>query len=111
MDVAFASKKLQKTCNSEKELKGVYGDRMAAKIMTRLLDLRAAATLEVMRHLPGRCHELRGDRAGQLALHLVEPVRLVFRPVDDPPPRNESGTLIWGEVTSVIVLGIGDYHN
>lgn len=40
--------------------------------------MRAAPTLEAMRNLPGRCHELRGNRGGQLSIDLDGPYRLLF---------------------------------
>ena len=53
MEVTFATQKLMKLCNSAKKLNAEYGDRMAAVIMRRLLDLAAAENLEVMKRLPG----------------------------------------------------------
>lgn len=109
MEVTFATRKLEKLCNSEKNLRKEYGPRMAEVIGQRLLDMQAAETLEVIRVLPGRCHELTGNFKGHLAVHLVEPDRLVFRPTDDPLPLS-SGALIWSQVHKVEVVGIGDYH-
>ena len=36
----------------------------------------------------GRPHELKGDRAGQVSVDLVHPLRLIFRPTVQPPPVN-----------------------
>jgi proteic killer suppression protein len=44
-----------------------------------------------MRSLPGRCHELHGDRAGELSLDLDHPYRLLFRPTADPGPGSGGG--------------------
>jgi len=111
MQVSFDSKKLQKICNSAAKLRGEYGDKMADKIQTRLLDLNAAVNLVVMKTLPGKCHELVADRKGQLSVHLIEPKRLIFRPDHDPVPRSESGDLVWELVTHVAIIEIVDYHN
>ena len=92
MELFFDSKKLKKLCDSEKKLRGEYGDKMATKIMTRLLDLSNVENLSTMRNLPGRCHELRADWSGHLAVDLVHPMRLVFRPNHDPLQRREEGT-------------------
>jgi proteic killer suppression protein len=89
MDVTFARSKEQKLCNSASKLRAEYGPRQAALIQERLASLAAAENLEVMRTLPGRCHELTGDLKGYLALDLVHPSRLVFRPCDDPMPEKE----------------------
>lgn len=83
---------------------------MAALIQARLADLVAVDNLEVMRTLPGRCHELVGNLAGFLALDLVHPVRLIFKPVDDPLPCVNGGGLDWQGVRSVEIWRIGDYH-
>ena len=83
---------------------------MAQLIQERLASLRAAETLEVMRTLPGRCHELTSDLKGYLALDLVHPDRLVFKPLDDPLPQLKGGGLDWGGVRSVEIWRIGDYH-
>ncbi len=83
---------------------------MAEKIRARLDDLQAAPTLATMRGLPGRCHELTGNRAGQLSLDLVHPYRLIFEPADEPPPRKSDGGLEWEEVRAVRVLSVEDTH-
>jgi proteic killer suppression protein len=111
MDVSFSTSKLAKTCNAEKKLRGEYGPRMAALIQQRLAELRAADTLADMRSLPGaRCHELTANLAGHLAVDLVHPDRLVFRPDHDPIPSKDDGGMNWDEITAVVVIGIGDYH-
>lgn len=110
LEISFETAKLAKLCGSEKKLRGKYGPRQAGLIQQRLLDLAAAETLAVMRLLPGRCHELKGDFAGQLAMDLVHPDRLVFRPDHDPVPKKD-GALIWEAITKIEVVGIGDYHN
>ena len=110
MEISFETAKLAKLCGSEKKLRGKHGPRQAGLIQQRLLDLAAAETLAVMRLLPGRCHELVGSLAGHLAMDLVHPDRLVFRPDHDPLPRKD-GALVWELVTKIEVTGIGDYHN
>lgn len=110
MEVTFASQKLMKLCNSAGKLRGKYGPRMADLIAQRLQDLAAAETLEVMRTLPGRCHELTGNLKGSLALDLVHPDRLVFRPANDPLPQKPDWGLEWTQVTAVEITDIGDYH-
>jgi len=109
MNVEFASAKLQKLCSTEKELIRRFGSDGGRMTMRRLQQLEAAPTLAAMRELPGHCHELTGDRSGQLALHLVEPYRLVFKP-RCPVPVTPDGSLDWDGVTAVVVLGIVDYH-
>jgi proteic killer suppression protein len=110
MELTFDKQRLQKICNSASKLNGEYGPRMAAVIRQRLFDLAAAENLDVMRSLPGRCHELTQNLAGLLAMDLVHPDRLVFRPTDEPPPEKADGGLDWSRVTRITIVGIGDYH-
>jgi toxin HigB-1 len=111
VEISFASRKLQKLCESEKELQRAYGRDCARKVMSRLSDLRAATTLEDMRSLPGRCHELAGDRAEQLAIELAGGRRLVIQPANGWPSAKEEGAHVWSGIDAVQVLEIVDYHD
>jgi proteic killer suppression protein len=82
-----------------------------AKLLRRRLDdLYAAKKLGVMRNLPGRTHELKGDRAGQLSIDLDGPYRLVFAPANNPLPKKPNGGLDWKHITAVILLGVVNTH-
>jgi proteic killer suppression protein len=84
---------------------------MAALIAQRLLELKAATTLADLKSLPGlRRHELKGKLDGYLAVDLVHPQRLVFKPDHNPIPQLDDGGLDWKQVTAVEVFRIGDYH-
>jgi proteic killer suppression protein len=72
--------------------------------------LQAVDNLEMMRYLPGRCHELKGDRSGQLSLDLDHPYRLIFEPANNPAPRKADGGLDWKGVTAVVIIGVEDTH-
>ncbi len=73
--------------------------------------MRAAANLGVLRPpFPGRCHELKGNRAGQLSIDLLHPHRLVFVPSSNPPPTSEESGLDWDQVTAVTIVAIEDTH-
>jgi toxin HigB-1 len=88
VEISFTNKKLAKTCSSAKQMQAEHGKRMAEKIQQRLFELQAADTLADMRNLPGaRCHELKGNLAGILAVDLVHPDRLVFSPDHDQDPN------------------------
>ena len=111
MEMAFGSRKMQKLCDSAKEMRAKLGDRGAKVLQTRLAQLQAAETLDDLGKLPGaRCHELTGDRKGQLAVDLVHPRRLIFVPDHDPPPTKADGGLDWKKVAKVLILEIDDYH-
>jgi proteic killer suppression protein len=111
MEIAFVSRKMAKLCNSTKEMRGKLGNRNAEALQLRLTQLKSVDTLEDLRKVPGaRCHELKDDRKGQLAVGLVHPRRLIFQPDHDPLPAKPDGGLDWQQVTRVIVMEIVDYH-
>jgi len=96
--------------NETKRLMRKHNAQRAKLIRRRLDDLRAAASLDVMRTLPGRCHELKGDRAGELSLDLDGPYRLIVCPANNPVPVKEDGGLDWKGVTRIILIGVVDTH-
>lgn len=110
MEIQFDNSKFEDLCINHRALVRNYGDRMAGVIRRRLDDLDAANSLEEMRNLPGRCHELKGDRAGQLSIDLVHPQRLIFVPLEDPFPIKLDGDMDWAQIKSISVLGIEDTH-
>jgi plasmid maintenance system killer protein len=109
VEVSFEDADLAETIENRRELRKKHGEVRARRIRQRLEDLEAAETLAAMRAAPGRCHELHGDRAGQLSLDLDHPYRLLFRPVGDPGP-GPGGGLDWSAVRAVVVIGIEDTH-
>lgn len=111
MEIHFASRKMQKLCNSEKEMRAKLGTRDAEKLKLRLNELKATTTLEDMRSVPAaRCHELSQDRKGQLAVDLVHPKRLIFEPEHNPIPKKDGGGLDWTKVTEIMIREAVDYH-
>lgn len=111
MVVYFHTSKLQKACCSGKEAVRAYGAQLARKLMQRLQELDAADTLaDVARVPPPRCHELKGDRAGQLSVDLQHPYRLLFIPANEPVPRLADGGLDWLRVTEIEIIGVADTH-
>jgi len=110
MEIRLA-RKVAKICNSEREMWAKLGARNAEKLQQRLAELRGAPDLEATKLLPAaRCHELSGDRKGQLAVDLLHPKRLILVPDHDPPPTNDDGALDWRLVTRILVVEIVDYH-
>jgi len=110
MIVTFADKKLQKIVNDDRKMVKEYGKVRAEKIKDRLTQLRFAKTLEDVRYLPGRYHELTGDRKGQWACDLDQPYRLVFEPHENPVPENEHGQYIWLKIVGVEIIEVVNYH-
>lgn len=112
MELYYNSSGIHKACTSEKLMTKKWGARTARLLKQRLTELEVAAVnLLDMRHIPAaRCHELKGDRTGQLAVDLDHPRRLVFRPNHDPVPTKSDGGLDWAGVTSIVILDVVDYH-
>lgn len=79
MEILYRSKKLRKVCTDANVARKEYGDEMARKIHQRIDAIKAADTVEILvQGYIGRCHLLTGNRAGQYAMDLVHPYRLVF---------------------------------
>lgn len=113
MDICFRSTRLQKELCEDRRLVTTHGPQRAKLIRRRLAEIESAATLAVLKMLPGpRCHELRGDRKGQVSVDLDGPYRLLFVPDHDPVPVNEAagGGLDWSRVTAVVVVEVADTH-
>src|SRR5258707_5011598 len=90
MEISFASRKMQKSCSSEKAMRAAYGVNTAKKLKLRLAELEAAASLEDLRRLPqASCHEYKGSGQGHLSEDLADPYRLIFEPANDPVPSKE----------------------
>jgi proteic killer suppression protein len=111
VEVIFQDPKLAKICGSASLLTRKFGPEQTRFIRRRLDEFRWAPNLEVLRSLAGtRCHELKGNREGTLAVDLKHPYRLIFEPANDPIERKPDGGLDWTKVTSVRILTVEDYH-
>lgn len=110
MNITFDKKKLEQYANNDKLALKDLGKIRAALYKERLDDIRAATTLEDIRHLPGNFHELKANRKGLWACYLDHPYRLVFEPHENPIPTNENGQYIWIDIKGVEILEIVNYH-
>lgn len=108
MVITFRTRALQAIGNDTGVGRRSLGKRCSDLLRKRLDDLSAADSLETMRYLPGRCHELKGDRAGQFAVDLEHPKRLVFEPLD--ASRRADGGIDWSSITAIEIVEIIDYH-
>ncbi|MDZ7759076.1 MAG: hypothetical protein U5L00_02310 [Desulfovermiculus sp.] len=79
--------------------------------MRRLAELQAMPDLSMALQLPQlHCHELKGDRKGELAVDLDHPFRLIFSIPQNPYPTKADGGLDWHQVTTIQIEEIEDYH-
>jgi plasmid maintenance system killer protein len=108
--ISYKSRKLKKQLSDPKEMLKSFGQQ-ARKVNQRLKDLTDADNLAVMRTLSAaRCHELTGDRKGELAVDVSSNYRMIFEPNHDPIPQKPDGGLKWEEVTKIQINEIEDYH-
>jgi hypothetical protein len=113
MDISFASNALRKQLNEEKAMIKAHGPLRSRKLKIALTQLHAAPTQGIFAppmSPPHRCHELTGNRKGQLTVDLDHPYRLVFKPNHDPLPKRPEGGLDWKQVTAIEITGIEDTH-
>lgn len=96
--------------HDDRQRQKVMGKKRADRFRMRLYDMYDAESLEELRHLPGRFHELSGDRKGQWACDLDHPYRLIFIPHEDPIPTDKDGKYVWSGIHGVEIVEIVDYH-
>jgi toxin HigB-1 len=109
MKITFENEDYKTLCEQSNIAQRKLGPQMAKKLRARLAELMAASSVAEL--CAGRPHPLKGDRAGQFALDLVHPRRLVFEPDQDPVPFKDDGGIDWSQVTQVCIVWIGDYHD
>lgn len=110
MEVTYKNKTLKKYAEDARFSVQRLGKTRSNLYLQRISDLFAAETLEDVRNLPGRYHELTGNRKGQWACDLEQPYRLIFEPHEDPIPTNGNGQYVWLEIKGVEIIDIDNYH-
>lgn len=110
MQITFRDKNLRKYANDDRKAQRELGPLRARLYKQRLDELSAADTLEDTRHLPGKYHELKGNRKGQWACNLDQPYRLIFEPHETPIPQTEAGQHIRAQIIGVEIIEITNYH-
>lgn len=113
MYITFSDRKLEKICNSDREMRKKCGAQRAKLLRRRLVQLLSAPTLAALGPPyvgPGRCHELTGNMEGSLSIDLDGPFRLLFRPNHNPLPQRQEGGLDWDAVTAIEIVGIENTH-
>lgn len=109
LEIRFRDERLRMLCEQRRRMERKLGAVVARKLRARLSDLEDASC--VAKLVAVRPHPLRGNRAGQFALELHGGVRLVFEPLDQPPPEKVGGGIDWSAVDAVRIAYIGDYHD
>lgn len=113
MDIEFASNKLKKEMNEGKAMLKAHGAKRTKLLQIVMTALWAAPNLGVFAppySPPHRCHELTGNRKGQLSLDLDGPYRLIIKPLNIPTPIRPEGGLDWSQVTAIKIIGVDNTH-
>jgi len=101
---------LEKDCSHDRQGVVRWGPENWPRLKRRLASLAGAPTLQDMDGVPGNCHQLRADRAGQFAVDLWGSYRLVFEPDHDPLPELPDGGIDRARVTKIVIKEVVDYH-
>jgi len=108
MELTYATKKLEKLLNTDKEIQKHFG-HVAKPLKNRMGSLRAVSNLDqVPKVPPERCHELVGIRKGEFSVVLQGNWRLIFKP--DPAAYRPDGGIDLVAVTRIEILSVEDYH-
>lgn len=99
MDIKFANKQIEKICSTRSAAVKEIGSTRAKNLFMRLNQIKTANAVEELKLLPGKFHELHGDRIGQWACNLDANWRLVFT------PRTDKYATVIAEIEGII-----DYH-
>jgi len=100
---------MERCCSNKREATRRYGANASA-LLARLALLAAAESLADLVQAPGRFHALTADRAGQFALALRGPHRLIFESADGELPRDANGGIDLDRVRRVRILEVVQYH-
>ena len=111
MEVVFKTERLRRDCCESKRMQRAWGANRSKILRRRLDQIAAADTLEILRLVHRRTHELNGDRAGMISLDLDGGNRLLIEPAHTPPPCKPDGGLDWTRVTAVRVMAVEDTHD
>lgn len=107
MQIYGATRKMTKTISSQRELKRVYGPKLAVKIEQRISELKAALVLSDISHLPpARLHMLIGDWSGYFAVDLTSNFRLIFQGLD----TDDEESIDKDAIVGIVIKEVEDYH-
>ena len=102
MDIYFRTKRLQKLCSISREAQRHLGAKRARRLQQRMMELKAAISLDDISRLPpARCHELTGNRKGQLSVDSTVGSGTTFTiklPIQKKDKADESAPLIEEEI-------------
>lgn len=110
MIITFADRNLRKYANDNKLAIKKMGVKQAKIYQKRLDDMATALSFGDLKFLPGRFHQLTGNRKDCWACDLDHPYRLVFEPAVNPIPKDTDGKQMLNSINSLEVLEVTNYH-
>lgn len=110
MKICYKTKHLAALAANEKKQVIELGKVCSKIFVKRLMTMNAAENMKELILMPGRFHELKGERAGQWACDLVHPLRLVFRPQKEGKVIAEFEKADAIEIVELMIMDICDYH-
>ncbi len=111
MEIIFKNARLRRDCTEDRWMRRAWGANRTRVLRRRLDQLRAAENLEHLKlAFHRRCHELEGNRAGQVSLDLDGGYRLLLEAAGNPIPQKSDGGLDWPRITAVRILAVEDTH-
>ena len=108
MELAFGSKLLRTTCESETHARDELGTVVTELLKHRLSDLRAATTVTDL--LVGNPRLLGDAENKHMIINLGESHRLVICANHPKNPIDKDGKIDWPKVTRIQIVGIEKYH-
>lgn len=102
MELAFESRELRTTCESEAFATDKLGATIAEVLRHRLADFRAASSPKDL--VAGRPRTTLGGQ--QMAVDLADSYEIVFKSNHPDCPMTESGQVEWSKVRRIKILSI-----
>ena len=97
MEVRYATRKIEKICTNDREMKRKLDANIAKKLRLRIVELHNVESFADLLRGTGRWEHLTGDRAGQWSARLTANWRLIV--------TDEGGSPVVARV-----IEITDYH-
>ncbi len=111
MEVGFRTTQLAKACSDHRARQRRFGTERAKKILLRLNQMTAAASVGELMTLPqARCHPWSAGSGDQFTVDLDGPYRLLFEVADEPVPRLSDGGVAVDHVHQITVIEVTDPH-
>lgn len=107
MKVTYRTRKLTRQCEDPRIAKKDFGPQIGNTLTRRVGEFLAATSLWDIKNIPApRLHRLQGNRAGEYAVDLVHPFRLVFTPL----VHAKTDLHALQKITAIRIERVEDYH-